>query len=56
MFLLKNLNTKELKIVEDTISDKKEFNKQYDDVIVFLNHTANVIEEWQDDYEDKVWE
>ena len=55
IFLLKNLNTKELKIVEDSILDKKPPIQQNNEIRIFSNHTANIIEEWQDDAEDDVW-
>ncbi len=55
IFLLKNLNTKELKIVEDSISERKTPIQQNDEIRIFSNHTANIIEEWQDDAEDDVW-
>ncbi len=46
IFLLKSLNTKELKIIEDSV---------HDEVRAFSNHSANIIEEWQDDSEDDIW-
>ena len=50
MFLLKNLNTKELKIIEDSVSKRKD-----DEVMVYSNHTASTIEDWYDESEDEVW-
>ena len=50
MFLLKNLNTKELKIIEDKVSEKKD-----DEVRAYSDHTATTIEEWYDESEDEVW-
>jgi len=50
MFLLKNLNTKELKIIEDNGSTGKD-----DEVMVYANHTANTIEDWHDESEDEIW-
>ena len=55
MFILKNLNTKELKIIEDSVSDRKKPLQEYNEIRVFSNHTANIIEEWQDDAEDAIW-
>jgi len=50
MFFLKNLNTKELKIIEDSVSKSKE-----DDVVDYSNHTASTIEDWYDENEDEIW-
>lgn len=55
IFLLKNLNTKELKIIEDSVSGRKKLLQEHDEIGVFSNHTANIIEEWQDDTEDDIW-
>ncbi len=55
MFILKNLNTKELKIIEDSVSDRKKSPQEYSETRVFSNHTANIIEDWQDDAEDAIW-
>jgi len=51
MFFLKNLNSEQLQIVEDA-KIKKE-NK--DDIRIFSDHTANLIEEWKNEDEDEVW-
>ncbi|WP_294951176.1 hypothetical protein [Sulfurovum sp.] len=51
MFFLKNLNSRQLQILEDTVTPKEN-----DDTIkVFSEHTANLIEDWQDPEEDYVW-
>ena len=50
MFLLKNLNTKELKIIEDSVSHSED-----DEVMVYSNHTASSIEDWHDESEDEIW-
>ncbi len=50
MFILKNLNTKELKIIEDSVSKKKD-----DEVMVYSNQTASTIEDWYDEREDEIW-
>ena len=55
IFLLKNLNTKELKIIEDRVSGRKKLIQEHDEIRVLSNHTANIIEEWQDDAEDAIW-
>jgi len=50
MFLLKNFNTKELKIIEDSVSQSED-----DEVRVYSNHTAGTIEDWHDESEDEIW-
>jgi hypothetical protein len=52
MFLLKNLNTKELEIIEDKKIDLVE---NFSDIQAFSNHSANLIEEWKDSSEDDIW-
>lgn len=53
MFLLKNLNSKELKIIEDKKINEHEY--QDSDIYAFSNHAANTVEEWHDTSEDKIW-
>ena len=56
MFLLKNLNTKELEIIEDKVIDQSIVEQE--DVLetkAFSNHTANLIEDWKDSEEDEIW-
>ena len=55
IFLLKNLNTKELKIVEDSVLGRRELQQENDGLRAFSDHSANIIKEWQDDNEDNVW-
>ena len=55
IFLLKNLNTKELRIIEDSVSGRRKLLQEQDETKVFSNHTANIIEEWKDDIEDDIW-
>ncbi len=55
IFLLKNLNTKELKIIEDRVSGRRKLIQEHDEIKAFSDHTANSIEEWQDDAEDDIW-
>ncbi len=54
IFLLKNLNTKELKIIEDSSINT---NTIEDDTKtqVFSNHSANTIDDWKDASEDDIW-
>ena len=54
MFLLNNLSKEELKIIED----KKESSisaYEIEDIKIFSNHSANIIEEWRNDAEDEIW-
>lgn len=55
MFLLKNLKTEELVIVEDKTINA--YNDKVDTIETqaFANHSASLIKEWQDDEEDNVW-
>lgn len=55
MFLLKNLNTKELKIIEDKIVPHIETKEESSDIYAFSNHSANHIDEWKDSMEDEIW-
>lgn len=52
MFLLSNLNIKELKILEDTTSFKDD---EFYETRAFTEHSANLVEEWKDSSEDEVW-
>lgn len=52
MFFLKNLNSKELQIIEDKEIQKYEESKELQ---AFSNHSANLVNEWRDDSEDEVW-
>ena len=55
MFFLKNLNKKELKIVEDKSIKKEEFVEDIADIQAFSNHSANLVDEWKDNSEDEIW-
>ncbi len=54
MFLLKNINTKELKIIEEK---SVQMSNETEDAMTqaFSNHSANLIEEWKDESEDVIW-
>jgi hypothetical protein len=52
MFFLKNLNSKELQIIEDKEIQKDEDIKE---LKAFSNHSANLVDEWRDESEDIVW-
>lgn len=55
MFLLKNLDTKDLKIVEDRVMLPSETTEETSETQAFSNHSANLIEEWKDADEDNIW-
>jgi hypothetical protein len=55
MFFLQNLNTKELKIIEDIQASHSKIIENDSDINAFTNHSANLIEEWKDSTEDKIW-
>ena len=55
MFLLKNLNTKELKIIEEGGETDTEIQSLDKDILAFSNHSANLVQEWHDNCEDDVW-
>ena len=55
MFFLQNLNTKELKIIEDTTASHNGIIKNSLDITAFSNHSANLIEDWKDVQEDEIW-
>jgi len=55
MFLLKNLNSKDLKIIEDKKISDHEYQNNDKDVCAFSNHAANTVEEWHDTGEDEIW-
>lgn len=50
MYLLQNLKTDDLKIIED-----REDISQTQETLAFANHSANLIDEWKDESEDEVW-
>ncbi|SHO80462.1 hypothetical protein MNB_SV-15-1330 [hydrothermal vent metagenome] len=51
MFFLNNLNRKDLKIIENKSTPKI----LDEDLTLFSNHTANLIDDWKDDSEDDIW-
>ena len=55
MFFLQNLNTKELKIIEDTKVSHSNIVENSSEISAFSNHSANLIEEWKDITEDEIW-
>ena len=52
MFFLKNLNSKELSILEDKEIKEDEESKELQ---ALSNHSANLVDEWKDENEDAVW-
>ena len=55
MFLLKNLNTKDLRIIEDSNIEGTNIAEDVTKIQVFSDHSANLIDEWKDDSEDDIW-
>jgi hypothetical protein len=55
MFLLKNLNSKELKIIEDKTIESISIESDIAEIKAFSNHSANLIDDWKDDAEDAIW-
>ena len=55
MFLLKNLNSKGLKIIEDKKMNDHEYQDNDKDIYAFSNHAANTVEDWHDISEDDIW-
>jgi hypothetical protein len=55
MFLLKNLNSKELKIIEDKKMNDYGSQDNDKDIYAFSNHAANTVEEWHNTDEDEIW-
>ncbi len=55
MFLLKNLNTKELRIIEEHIQSNDPVVEDAMQTQAFSNHSANLIEDWKDMGEDDIW-
>jgi hypothetical protein len=55
MYVLKNLNSKELRIIEDKKINEYRDQESDQDIYTFSNHTANTIEDWHDECEDEVW-
>ncbi len=53
MFLLKNINSEELQILEDKTIKKKYPDQE--EIKAFSNHTINLIEEWKDNIENDIW-
>ncbi len=59
IYFLQNLPKHEVSIIEDKIADQSitsSNNKDSDiELQAFSNHTASLIQEWQDETEDDVW-
>ncbi len=55
MFLLKNLNSKGLKIIEDKKMNDHLYHDNDQDIYAFSNHAANTVEDWHNESEDDVW-
>ena len=57
IYFLKNLPKNEVFIEEDNIKEYSvaELYKEKIETKSFLNHSANLIEEWKDSSEDDIW-
>ena len=54
MFFLKNLDNNKIKILEEK-KQKTVSKDDNEDTKLFSNHSANLIEDWQDLEEDNIW-
>lgn len=55
MFLLKNLNSTELKIIEENHELKEFDTTDVSETKMLSNHSATLIEDWNDPKEDDIW-
>ncbi|RBQ31029.1 hypothetical protein CRU92_08960 [Arcobacter sp. FW59] len=56
IFFLNNFSKKDILIIEEeTLKQKLDLNISESDTKAFSNHTANLIEDWQDLKEDEIW-
>lgn len=55
MFFLKNLNKRELQIIEDKRIKKEKLVEDIVELQTFSNHSANLVDEWKDENEDEIW-
>jgi len=55
IYFLQNLPKNEVQIVEDRIIQNSNFLDSQSELKAFSNHTASLIEEWQDSSEDEIW-
>ena len=54
MFFLKSLDNNKIKILEEK-KQKIVSKDDKEDTKIFSNHSANLIEDWQDLEEDNIW-
>ena len=54
MFFLKSLDNNKIKILEEK-KQKTVSKDNNEDTKLFSNHSANLIEDWQDLEEDNIW-
>ena len=54
MFFLKSLDNNKIKILEEK-KQKIVSKDEKEDTKLFSNHSANLIEDWQDLEEDNIW-
>ena len=57
IFFLQNLPKNEVSIIEEKVEEStiKTINEDHLEIKNFSNHSANLIEEWKDSNEDKIW-
>ncbi|MDY0122155.1 MAG: hypothetical protein RBR54_09450 [Sulfurimonas sp.] len=51
MFFLKNLNSKELQILEDV----QDCQQDTQELKAFTDHSAHLVDDWKDESEDAIW-
>lgn len=54
-FLLKNLESRDLRIIEENESANLQNTTDELEIQMFSNHSANLIEDWKDFSEDELW-
>ena len=57
IYFLQNLPKNEVSIIEEKVEEStiKTIDEDYLEIKTFSNHNANLIEEWKDSNEDKIW-
>ena len=57
IYFLQNLPKNEVSIIEEKVEEStiKTINEDHLEIKTFSNHSANLIEEWKDSNEDKIW-
>jgi len=60
LYFLQNLPKDDVKIVENKVIENSNIDENYEtqdgrDTAMFSNHSANIVNEWKDESEDKIW-